>query len=259
VGFRGDRGSLAVIDGKDSAPPGTSWVNGTLVIGSGSVTLTHVWVKGSIDFDGSGTLTVTDSVVQANGSSWSVVLGRNPAGRILISDSTIVWPQDVAPPSDDWGNGAVHGDARMVLRRNDISGTPDGVQQGSGNSTFEGNYIHGLRSLAQSHNDGIQLYGGPNVVIRGNYIVLDGPPEFQNAAVFLSDDGGGFTGPVVDNNYLLGGGYVLRLEDGCKSAVVTANDFGPLAGYGEVDVTAGASVDLWRDNVTATGRLLPRP
>jgi hypothetical protein len=259
VGFRGERGSLTVIDGPGSAPRGTSWKDSTLIISSGSVTLDRVWVKGSIDFDGSGTLTVTHSVVEASGSAWSVVVGHDPAGELHIRDSTIAWPADVPPPAADWGNGAVHGDSRMVLVRNDISGTPDGVQQGTGNSVFEQNYIHGLRTLPESHNDGIQLYGGPGVVIRGNYIVLDGPSESQNAAVFLSDDGGGFTRPVVDNNYLLGGGFVLRLEDGCEAAVVTGNDFGPLAGYGEVDITPGASVTGWRDNVTAQGVVLPRP
>jgi hypothetical protein len=259
VGFRGDRGSLTVIDGASSAPPGTTWEGGTLVIRSGSVTLDRVWVKGGIDFHGTGTLTVSNSVVQANGASWSVVLGRDFGGELRIRDSTIVWPSDVPPPGDIWGNAAIQGDARMILERNDISGTPDGVQQSSGKSTFDQNYIHDLRTGAGRHNDGIQLYGGPGVVVRGNYIVLDLHSGSVNAAVFLSDDGSGFDKPVIDNNYLVGGGYVLRLEDGCKGAVVTGNDFGPLTGYGNVNVTAGASVARWQDNVNSEGVVLARP
>ncbi|MGY1796323.1 DUF4082 domain-containing protein [Geodermatophilus sp. SYSU D00525] len=259
VGFRGDRGDLTVVDGPDSAPPGTSWQDGTLVVLGDEVTLDHVWVRGSVVLPGPGVLTITDSVVEANGAAWSVVLAEDAAGELRISDSTIVWPEDVPSPAGDWGNGAVHGNAQMVLLRNDISGTPDGIQQGTGSSRFEENVVHDLRSLPGSHNDGIQLYGGDDVVVRGNHIVLDGPAENQNAAVFLSDDGGGFTAPVVADNYLVGGGFVLRLEAGCVGADVTGNDFGPLDGYGEVDVAPGASVDAWEDNVTADGSVLPRP
>ena len=259
VGFLGERSSLTVIDGPGSVPPGTAWEDGLLVIRSGDVTLDHVLVEGGIDFYGTGTLTVTESVVESTGGGWAVVMGRDPGGELRISDSTLVWPEDVPEPGDTWGNGAVHGDAAMVLVRNDISGTPDGVQQGTGNSIFEQNYIHDLRTRPWTHNDGIQLYGGPGVVIRGNYIVQEGMTGSENAALFLSDDGDGFIDPVIENNYLSGGGYVLRLEAGCTGADVSGNDFGPVFAYAEVGVDDGASVDLWGDNTAADGAVIPHP
>jgi hypothetical protein len=259
VGFRGDIAALAVIAGTGSAPPGTSWENGQLIIRTGGVALDHVWVKGGIDFYGLGTLTVTNSVVESNGFGRAVVMGRGAGNEIRISDSDIVWPADVPPPGDTWGNGAVHGDARMLLLRNDISGAPDGVQQSTGNVDIEQNYIHDLRSLPWTHNDGIQLYGGPGVVIRGNYITQDAGMGTVNAAVFLSDDGSGFTDPVIDNNYMSGGGFILRLEKGCLGARLTGNEFGAVYDFGPVSVDPGATVDEWSGNVAADGSVLPRP
>ena len=98
------------------------------------------------------------------------------------------------------------------------------------------------------------------MVIRGNDIVQHGYSGSQDAAVLLILDGGGFSAPVVDDNFLSGGGLVLRLEDGCRDATVTGNDFGPLdGGFAEVDVDPGASLALWSGNRTSTGRLIPRP
>jgi hypothetical protein len=148
----------------------------------------------------------------------------------------------------------------MLLLRDDISGTPDGVQQGSGNSTFEQNWIHDLRPGPDSHNDGIQLWGGPGVVIRGNHIAQTTHTGNEDAAILLSHDGGGFAAPVVEDNYLEGGGFALRLEDGVRDARVTGNRFGPLdGGFGEVSVDPGATVADWAGNTAADGRILNNP
>jgi hypothetical protein len=260
VGFLGDRSALRVIDGAATAPAGTTWSNGTLVVSGAGVILDGVYVRGSIDFSGTGALTIRHSVVEATGRAWSVVLGRNADGTLDISDSTISWPAAVRPPGSSWGNGAVHGDSRMVLVRDDISGTPDGVQQGTGNSLFQQNYIHDLATLPGTHNDGIQLYEGPNVQIIGNYIDLKGYTGTQNAAVFVAHGGDGYDRPHVSGNYLAGGGYQLRLEAGALDAVVTDNRFGPLAGgWGEVLVSPGATVAVWSGNVRADARPLPPP
>lgn len=260
VGYLGDRSKLRVIDGPATAPAGTTWSNGTLLVAGSGVVLDGVLVKGSVDYSGSGTLTVRNSVIEASGKSWSVVLGRDPAGTLDISDSTIVWPTGVQPPGSSWGNGAVHGDSRMVLVRDDISGTPDGIQQGTGNSLFQQNYIHDLATLPGTHNDGIQLYEGPGVRIIGNYIDLKGYSGTQNSAVFVANAGNGYDRPVVSGNYLAGGGYQLRLESGALNATVTDNRFGPLnGGWGEVLVSPGASVAVWSGNVAANGSVLPRP
>ena len=262
VGFRGDRGQLRVVNSAASAPAGTTWRGTYLQIDGSGVVLDWVYVQGGIDYYGTGTLTIRNSVIEARGGTWSVILGRNSAGTLDISDSTIVWPANLAAPGPSWGNGAVHGDSKMILVRNDISGTPDGVQQGLGNSRFEQNYIHDMRREGSypnnTHNDGIQLYGGPGVQVRYNHIELNGyDGTHQNAALFLSDDGNGFSSPQIIGNYLSGGGFQLRLEDGVNGAVVVGNRFGPIAGgFGEFLVDDGASVARWEDNRSSTGALL---
>lgn len=265
VGFTGDRSALTVIDSPASAPAGTVWSDNTLRVDSADVTMDRVWVKGSVDYYGEGTLTIRDSVVEANGSSWAVVWGRSVAGTLDISDSTLTWPADVPAPGPTWGTGAVNGESRMILVRNDISGSVDGVQQSTGNSLFQQNYIHDLRIYGSypdnSHNDGLQLYGGPHIVVLANHIELKGyDGEHQNAAVFLSDDGPGFQAPQIIGNYLSGGGFALRLERGSTDALVMRNRFGPIAGgFGYIALGPGATLARWSDNTTVDGEVLPEP
>ncbi|MGI8693474.1 MAG: DUF4082 domain-containing protein [Geodermatophilaceae bacterium] len=265
VGFRGDPGTLKVINSSATAPAGTSWTNNTLRIDTANVTLNSVYVKGSIDYLGNGTLTITNSIVQGNGSSWSVVFCDNSNATVNISDSDIIWPASTPPPGSGWGNGAVHGDSDMNLLRNEISGTPDGVQQAGGNSTFIQNYLHNFRVYGtypnNSHNDGFQLYGGPNTRVEYNNIQLDGyDGTHQNGSIFASDDGGGSPGIEVIGNYLGGGGYQLRLERGTTNAVVTDNIFGPLdGGFGHATIASGASAATWARNVDQNGNTVNKP
>ena len=232
-----------------------------LQVDGSNVTLDGVWVKGSVQQSGSGTLTIRNSIVEASGKSWSVVGASSGSGaRLDIRDSDLFWPRGVPAPGSSWGNGVVHGDADMTLLRNDISGSPDGVQQAGGDSTFEQNYIHDLWVGADTHNDGLQLYGGPNYDISYNYIELNGYDGHQNAALFLSDDGDASPGPQIIGNYLSGGGYQLRLESGATQAVVLGNIFGPLdGGFGHALVNQGASIARWEDNVDSDGDVVPRP
>ncbi|MFC7618118.1 right-handed parallel beta-helix repeat-containing protein [Actinokineospora soli] len=266
VGFRGDRAKLKVVNGPASAPPGTEWNSGALRFGGGNVTLDGVWVKGGVEYSGSGTLTIRNSVIEGNRHSWSPLMAIS--GHVDVRDSTITYA-DSEIPGSQWGNGVVHGDARMTLIRNDISGAPDGIQNGRGNSLIEQNHIHGMRVFGSppnnTHNDGIQAYGGPNLRIRHNRIDIsvggkayDG--AHQNAAVFImpSDDNPASNLEVV-GNYLSGGGYILRLGTPLSGAVVTGNRFGPTTGgWGEV-LLDGGGIASWSGNVDASGNPVPRP
>ena len=266
VGFRGDRARLKVVDGPASAPPGTEWNSGALRFGGGNVTLDGVWVKGGVEYSGSGTLTIRNSVIEGNRHSWSPLMAIS--GHVDVRDSTITY-RDEQIPGSQWGNGVVHGDARMTLIRNDISGAPDGIQNGRGDSLIEQNHIHGMRVFGSppnnTHNDGIQAYGGPNLKIRHNRIDIsvggkayDG--AHQNAAVFImpSDDNPARNLEVI-GNYLSGGGYILRLGTPLSGAVIRDNRFGPTTGgWGEV-LLDGGGITAWSGNVDASGRPVPQP
>lgn len=267
VGFRGDAAALKVIDGPANAPAGTKWNAGQLQVLANDLVLDRVSVRGGITFSGGGTLTIRNSVVEGNRSSQSVVLGLK--GHLDISDSTLKWKAGDTP-GNQWGNGAVHGDSTMTLRRNDISGTPDGIQNGPGRSTIEQNYIHDLARLGtypnNTHNDGIQSYGGPDLIIRNNRIDIEGPDgvaydgTHQNGAIFVQPGGGGASNLQVVGNFLAGGGYIMRLEGPISGAVVTDNRFGPITGgWGEVLVDKGVGIAAWSNNTSNAGKPVNKP
>ncbi|GLZ38296.1 hypothetical protein [Actinokineospora sp. NBRC 105648] len=266
VGYRGDRAKLKVVDGPGSAPPGTTWNSGALRF-SGNVTLDGYYIKGGIEYNGKGTLTIRNSVIEGNHNSWSPILGNS--GHVDVRDSTITYKDDQWP-GDKWGNGAIHGDATVTVIRCDISGTPDGIQNGPGNSQIEQSYIHDLLRAGtypnNTHNDGIQSYGGPNTVIKYNRIDISADGKaydgtHQNGAVFImSSDDGPTSGLQVVGNYLAGGGYILRIGASAKGAVVTDNRFGTTAGgFGEVFVDAGAQIASWVNNLSSSNKMINQP
>ncbi|SDC92491.1 right-handed parallel beta-helix repeat-containing protein [Actinokineospora iranica] len=266
VGYRGDRAKLKVVDGPATAPPGTQWNSGALRFGGGDVTLENVHVKGGIEYSGTGTLTIRNSVIEGNHLSWSPLLGNS--GHIDVRDTTITYT-DPQWPGPQWGNGAIHGDATVTVIRCDISGTPDGIQNGPGNSTIEQNHIHDMLRAGDypnnTHNDGIQNYGGPNLSIKHNRIDISADGKaydgtHQNAAVFIMpSDGYASTNLQIVGNYLSGGGYILRLGAPMSGAVITDNRFGlTTGGWGEVLLDAGG-IARWVDNLSATGNQLSPP
>ncbi|WP_424183331.1 hypothetical protein ACOBQX_15060 [Actinokineospora sp. G85] len=265
VGFVGDRAKLKVVDGPGSAPPGTTWNEGALRFG-GTVTLDGVWVKGGIEYSGGGKLTIRNSIVEGNHKSWAPILGNG--GHIDVRDTTVTY-NDSQWPGKSWGNGAIHGDATVTVVRCDISGTPDGIQNGPGKSLIEQNHIHDLLRAGtypnNTHNDGIQAYGGPDLVIRHNRIDISADGKaydgtHQNGAIFLMSSEGASTGIQIVGNYLAGGGYTLRVGASTKNAVIKDNTFGPTTGgWGEILLDSGATVAEWGNNKNAANNQLNKP
>jgi hypothetical protein len=268
VGYTGDPSKLTVIDGRGAVPAGSQWSSGQLQVPGDNVKLDHAFVKGGIVYSGKGTLTVSNSIVEGNKDSWSVIMGDS--GHLDIRDTTVRWKAG-DPGPDRWGNGAIHGDSTVTVVRCDISGTPDGVQNGPGKSRFEQNYIHDMVRRGEypnaTHNDGIQSYGGPDLIIRYNRIDISGPNglaydgQHQNGAVFIAPSGASpSSGLQVVGNYLAGGGFILRLGAPMTGAVVTGNSFGPTTGgWGEVALDKGAAVARWSGNTKASGKALEKP
>lgn len=268
VGFRGNTGSLKVVNGSGSAPSGTRWDStaGALRV-EGNVTLDGVFVKGSVTYAGGGTLTVRNSIIEGAAPSWAALMANG--GKIDVRDTTLRWRKGSVPGSK-WGNGVIHGDAVMTIIRCDISGAPDGVQLGGEGSLLEQNYIHDLAMLGAyptgTHNDGIQSYGGDNLIVRYNRIDLvvnglayDG--NHQNGAVFVQPGGPEPCRNLqVIGNYLAGGGYTLRLEGPMRDAVVVGNRFGPTTGgWGVVTKEADVTIARWENNLNVQGRAVPKP
>ena len=89
--------------------------------------------------------------------------------------------------------------SNMRVEGNDIAGTADGLKVGS-NTVVTGNWIHdlweGQTASGPTHNDGIQMQGGSNVLIQGNTISHAG--QQANSAVFFKSD----SGPISDVNVI---------------------------------------------------------
>lgn len=267
VGYLGDPAALAVVDGPGSAPPGTEWAAGVLRVTADDLVLERVHVRGPVQYDGSGVLAVRDSVVDGTEAAYSVITANS--GHLEVSDSTVRWTG--GRPGERWGSGAIQGDATMTVVRSDVSGAPDGIQNGPGDSTFAQNWIHDLVVAGtypdNTHNDGIQNYGGADLVIAHNRIDISTPDglaydgEHQNAAVFVMPS---TTAPSqglrLVGNYLSGGGYTVRLGAPLADAAVVGNTFGPTAGgWGSILVDDPGGIRDWTGNTDASGATMVQP
>lgn len=270
VGFLGNAASLQVIDGSSTPPSGTSWNSqyNYLEVTADNFVLDGVYIKGGIDFYGRGTLIVRNSIVEGGYGTWFLILGRTGGSTMDVRDSTLRWRQGSTP---DIGAGAgaiqIQASVKIVAIRNDISGTPDGIQAAGADSRIESNWIHNLALLGtypdNTHNDGIQIYDGDRFVIANNRIEIGFDGMHQNAAVFFQPgDGNTIASPQVTGNYLQGGGFTLRLEKlSTSSAVINDNVFGPLEGgaWGYAYCLDGATIAQWTNNRTTTGETVSRP
>jgi hypothetical protein len=267
VGFRGTTSSLRVIDGPEDAPAGTTWNTqyNYLEVTARDLTLDGVYVKGGIDFYGAGTLTVRNSIVEFGYGGWITILGRTSGSTMDVRDSTLRWRAG-ATPSVGAGNGAIQINASVtiVALRNDISGTADGIQAAGPNTRIEQNYIHHLATVGtypdNTHNDGVQVYDGANMVIANNRIEIGFNGTHQNAALFFQPGSGNSIDVQIVGNYLQGGGFTLRLE-GPTTARVRDNIFGPLEGgaWGDAYAWSPARTTEWLNNRHVDGSTVGDP
>ncbi len=257
VGFMGDESTLTVIDDANDAPPGTIWVDDGqyLAVNADDLVLDGVYIVGGLDFYGSGTLTIRNSVIEGGHGGWQTIMLRDTGNRLELSDSTLRWHQaGIQSPGSGPGSIQISGRHSVSIVRNDISGMPDGIQVTGDDIVITDNWIHDQIVLGEganaTHNDGIQLYeGSTNVFISRNHIDIGVVEGHTNGAVFASGPSSG----EVSNNYLAGGGYSLRLSGGEWS--VTGNVFGPdhLFNYATI---ADVEIGEWSDNAAYDGTIV---
>jgi hypothetical protein len=265
VGFLGDPGELLPVSRDTKPPRGTTWRDGSLVVKRKDFVLDGVYLRGGIDFYGTGTLTVRNSIIEFGYGSWVTIVGRTSGATLDVRDSTLRWRPDTEPALDSGAGIQVLEQVRVVALRNDISGTTDAIQAAADDSHVEGNWIHDLALVGRfpdnSHNDGIQVYGGRNLRISRNRIEIGSDGEHQNAAVFLQPaPGDAIPGPQILDNVLEGGFYSLRLEGATTEAVVVGNTFlRSAAEQADAYALDGATIAEWSDNARADGSAVPRP
>ncbi len=95
--------------------------------------------------------------------------------------------------------------SNYTARRIDLHSCEDGFRVGD-DVVVEDSYVHDLVTQPGSHNDGIQSDGGQRVMIRNNRV----ENHFgQTSAILMSTNIAPIDHIVVENNLLVGGGYIL--------------------------------------------------
>lgn len=131
-----------------------------------------------------------------------------------------------------------------TARRVETTGGADGFKADS-NVVIEDSYIHGLWETESSHNDGIQAYGGSNVVVRHNTFKLSG----TNAEVMQFNATN--TNWTIEENLLDGGGWVFNAGS-LNGSFIRNNRFTRTQGYGIMTVSGATySGNYYDDNGAA--------
>jgi hypothetical protein len=144
--------------------------------------------------------------------------------------------------------------------RNDIHGVENGINV-TGRSLIQQNYIHTLQGGADAHYDGIEINGGSDIQIRHNTVIND---HEQTSAIMLSNDFGGLSNIVVDNNRLIGGGYTVYLDGRFHGGavddssvritnnVIKGGHYGDLSVYDSKPVISGNVKEMSESGLHAT-------
>lgn len=201
-------------------------------------------------------LVVNAANVTIERSKVSCAPGRD--GTAVVSNSTGLKLTDVevdGNPNDIAGSscGIAVGYDHFELSRVRVHGCSDGLRA-SGVVTVVDSYIGPLWASGADHADGVQAYlGAGDMTFRHNSIDARTQDRCcENGALFFAD---GYDGTVtLDNNWIAGGNFSLRLHESGKY-IVTGNrvlagsyNFGPVT-------TVNGIIQTWSNNreISASG------
>lgn len=251
------------LPGAGQAPPGCAWSPAGLRCDDTDLTWDHVYIHGGVYWTGTGTATVTNSILEnPSAQNWYVFYSQNPSetGRLVFTDCTLrhLVPNATTDVAPIWANNG----KPLFATRLDISGMPQGLPC-PGGSVIDSVWIHDMvqpRPSNPLHMDGVFSQGGDNWVIRNSRIETPSRnPSDVTAAVFVQviPSGSGNVGGLVENCYLKGGSYTLRNETMAGLRVRNC----VFAGYtfGDAWSQAPGSIAEWSGNVHVDGSPVARP
>lgn len=260
VGYLGTTGALTVIDATHAysgSGGSTSTVDGNR-FSQTNLSLDHVWVKGSMYWTGTGTLTITNSIIEGGGGL-PYSLWVDSASNVVASDTTFRYSGSF-PTNSDSANVAGGARFHQSYTRCEFTGQPHGIELTANNDLIDSCWIHDLtwNATFDPHLDGIFVFGGTGIQIKKTYInVNDANSVHTTAAIFMQNTFGyGISGITVDGCYLNGGAGSLYNEDGA-SATITNNTI-DVGFFTDVNWTAG-SPTLWSNNKHTDGTTITSP
>ncbi len=203
---RPDAATTGVPDGTD-----LTVVEGDVVVTQPGTVLDGLDVHGFV-FVRAADVVIRRSVVRGGAATGNIglITADDPAVRNLrIEDTDLV----AAVPSV-WIDG-IKG-ANFTASRVDIRGTVDAIKVYGDHVRVEASYLHNTARFADdpnqrggpTHNDGIQVLGGHDIVIVGNDV-----RGASNAALQVTQDHGAVTDLVFNGNWVDGGGCSVNLAN----------------------------------------------
>jgi hypothetical protein len=204
-------------------------VHGDIVVTQPGRVLDNLDVHGFVEVRAAD-VKITNSIVRGGQATGSRGLIRNttPTALNLLIQDVVLKPEFPSVYID-----GIHG-GNFTARRVDISGTVDGIKIFRSNARVLSSRIHDLTQYqvdpaqggGPSHNDGVQILGGSNVVVSGNHI-LGG----NASAIQVTQSQGPVIGLAVSKNYFNAGACMVHLQHKPLSTLgpvsVTDNKFGP--------------------------------
>ena len=158
-GYRGSVSALTVYSAANGNVPssGCSWVLGGdsntkyLNCHDSNLTLDHAYIQGSLYWEGCGTLTITNSVVDWKPGFWFSVYAAcsspGPNASVTAVDSTFETAGDIAYTGlSDIGAIDIRGDMPMFVRNSLLKDFPQGLNPDDG-SVIMNNEIHARSSV----------------------------------------------------------------------------------------------------------------
>ncbi len=191
---------------------------------------------------------VTDSRVRC---------GANAAVRVMPGSTGFVLRDSEV---DGLGKASVGvGYNNFTLHHVEVHDVTDGIRMGS-ETTVEDSTIHHLARHARTHNDGIQMLQGTNIVIRRNVVDVFRDGDFMNSAVIISPKNA--DNPVknvlIEGNRFNGGNFTLYLGGSSViNVTVRGNTIGRQHRYGVVSAVPDGT--LWQRNTYEDGTPVPTP
>jgi hypothetical protein len=183
-------------------PPGTKLkvVNGDITVTTAGTVIDSVDLKGELIIAASN-VTVRRSLIEGS-------KGHDASVDIQAGKGILLEDDEVTATYPSVGNDDMRVQNATVLRLN-IHGGVDGIKL-FGNSTISASWIHGLTYFAHdpaqanghTHNDAIQILGGANSHINGNW--LDSATK-DNSAIQVTQDSGPISSLFIRGNWADGG------------------------------------------------------
>ena len=191
-------------------PAGTTLTvyNGNLNANVAGATYSGLDIHGFVNIQAPN-VTLKDSIIRGGVSHGDIGLVQdisNAATHFLLEDSEMVpsYPSVQIDGLKGWNYTAL---------RVNIHGTTDGAKMFGPNASIEDSYIHGLVTWAHdpdqgggmSHNDGVQILSGSNLLVQHNTIVGG-----TNTALMVTQDHGVTDGLVFNANWVSGGNCTIN-------------------------------------------------